>query len=58
MSEPQTIKCMAAIAYGPNKSLEVEEITVEPPRAGEVRIKVISNALCHTDVYTLDGCDP
>ena len=23
-----------------------------------MRIKVISNALCHTDVYTLDGCDP
>ena len=23
-----------------------------------MRIKVLSNALCHTDVYTLDGCDP
>ena len=26
-----------------------------PPKAGEVRVRVISNALCHTDVYTLDG---
>ena len=25
---------------------------------GEIRIKVIANALCHTDVYTLDGQDP
>ena len=25
---------------------------------GEVRIKVIANALCHTDIYTLDGHDP
>ncbi len=31
---------------------------VDPPRAGEVRIKIISNALCHTDIYTLDGHDP
>ncbi len=23
-----------------------------------MRIKVLSNALCHTDVYTLDGHDP
>ena len=29
-----------------------------PPKAGEVRVKVISNALCHTDIYTLDGHDP
>ncbi len=27
-------------------------------RRGEVRVKVISNALCHTDLYTLDGHDP
>ena len=26
--------------------------------AGEVRVKVIANALCHTDIYTLDGHDP
>jgi NADPH:quinone reductase-like Zn-dependent oxidoreductase len=23
-----------------------------------VRVKVIANALCHTDIYTLDGHDP
>ena len=23
-----------------------------------MRFKVIANALCHTDIYTLDGCDP
>jgi hypothetical protein len=32
--------------------------SVDPPKAGEVRVKVIANALCHTDVYTLDGHDP
>jgi S-(hydroxymethyl)glutathione dehydrogenase/alcohol dehydrogenase len=30
---------------------------VDPPKAGEVRLKVVSNALCHTDLYTLSGQD-
>ena len=58
MAEPQTIKCKAAVAYKPNEPFTIEEIDVDPPKAGEVRIRVISNALCHTDVYCLDGCDP
>lgn len=28
-----------------------------PPKAHEVRIKILFNALCHTDAYTLDGFD-
>ena len=31
---------------------------VAPPKANEVRVRVIANALCHTDIYTLTGCDP
>jgi S-(hydroxymethyl)glutathione dehydrogenase/alcohol dehydrogenase len=30
---------------------------VAPPQVGEVRIKVVANALCHTDLYTLSGQD-
>jgi len=51
------IKCKAAVARGVN-DLRIEEITVAPPKAGEVRLKVHSNALCHTDIYTLEGSDP
>jgi len=54
----QVIKCKAAVAYEPNKPLKVETINVAPPKKGEVRLKVKSNALCHTDVYTLTGQDP
>eukprot|EP00736_Rhodelphis_marinus_P013968 Rmarinus@m.17869 len=54
----QVIKCRAAIAFGPNKPLEVVEVEVDPPQAHEVRIKIVSTALCHTDAYTLGGCDP
>lgn len=34
------------------------EVIVAPPQAGEVRIKIVATALCHTDAYTLDGHDP
>jgi Zn-dependent alcohol dehydrogenase len=34
------------------------QVRVAPPQRGEVRIRVIANAWCHTDVYTLNGDDP
>jgi S-(hydroxymethyl)glutathione dehydrogenase / alcohol dehydrogenase len=49
------IPCKAMVARGPKQPLICEDITVDPPKAGEVRVKVIANALCHTDLYTLDG---
>eukprot|EP00804_Cyclotella_cryptica_P018871 CCRYP_006415-RD/>CCRYP_006415-RD protein AED:0.17 eAED:0.17 QI:85/1/1/1/1/1/11/1521/690 len=52
------IQCNAMVARGPKQPLTLETITVDPPKAGEVRVKVMANALCHTDVYTLDGHDP
>jgi len=51
------ITCKAMVAFGVN-DLREEEIIVAPPKAGEVRVKVICNALCHTDIYTLSGADP
>ena len=38
--------------------MEVVEVDVAAPKEGEVRVKVITNALCHTDIYTLSGQDP
>ena len=49
------IKCKAMVARAPKEPLLCETITVDPPAAGEVRVKVVANALCHTDIYTLDG---
>uniref|UniRef100_A0A7S3PBU4 S-(hydroxymethyl)glutathione dehydrogenase n=1 Tax=Amphora coffeiformis TaxID=265554 RepID=A0A7S3PBU4_9STRA len=52
------ITCQAMVARAAKAPLVCETITVDPPKAGEVRVKVVANALCHTDVYTLDGHDP
>ncbi len=53
----KVIKCRAAVAFEAKKPMEIVEIEVAPPKEGEVRIKVIANALCHTDINTLDGHD-
>ncbi|CAL1283533.1 unnamed protein product [Larinioides sclopetarius] len=52
------IQCKAAVAWEPKKPLSLETVEVAPPKAGEVRIKILATAVCHTDAYTLDGLDP
>ncbi|MFH4973964.1 hypothetical protein AB6A40_000673 [Gnathostoma spinigerum] len=54
----KVIRCRAAIAWEAKKPLSIEEIEVQPPKAHEVRIKVLYTAVCHTDAYTLGGHDP
>jgi S-(hydroxymethyl)glutathione dehydrogenase/alcohol dehydrogenase len=54
----QPIVCKAMVAHAPKQPLKCEMVTVAPPKAGEVRIKVVANALCHTDVYTWEGSLP
>ncbi|KAM4625795.1 alcohol dehydrogenase 1-like [Polymixia lowei] len=49
----KVIKCKAAVAWGPNKPLVIEEIEVAPPQANEIRIKVVATGVCHTDLYHL-----
>ncbi|GFY40611.1 alcohol dehydrogenase class-3 [Trichonephila inaurata madagascariensis] len=56
--EGKSIQCKAAVAWEPKKPLSIEMIEVAPPKAGEVRIKIVATAVCHTDAYTLDGSDP
>lgn len=54
----QTITCNAAVAWGAGEPLKIEKVDVAPPKAGEVRVKVIASGVCHTDAFTLSGEDP
>ncbi|KAI1238525.1 hypothetical protein IHE44_0013259, partial [Lamprotornis superbus] len=56
--EYAVIKCKAAVAWEAGKPLSIEEVEVAPPKAHEVRIKIVATAVCHTDAYTLSGADP
>ncbi|WP_172152908.1 S-(hydroxymethyl)glutathione dehydrogenase/class III alcohol dehydrogenase [Pseudomonas tumuqii] len=51
------IKSRAAVAFAPNQPLQIVEIDVAPPRAGEVRVRIVATGVCHTDAYTLSGQD-
>lgn len=49
------ITCKAAVAWTANAPLSIEEVQVDPPKAGEVRIKIISAGICGTDNHILEG---
>jgi S-(hydroxymethyl)glutathione dehydrogenase/alcohol dehydrogenase len=55
--EGKSIFCKAAVAWAPKQPLEIVTVEVAPPKKGEIRVKVISNALCHTDIYTYNIID-
>jgi S-(hydroxymethyl)glutathione dehydrogenase/alcohol dehydrogenase len=52
------MKSRAAVAFAPGKPLEIVEIDVAPPRAGEVLVRIVATGVCHTDAFTLSGDDP
>lgn len=45
MTEGQVITCKAAVAWAPNRPLSIEDINVEPPREGEVRVKILATGV-------------
>jgi S-(hydroxymethyl)glutathione dehydrogenase/alcohol dehydrogenase len=52
------MKSRAAVAFEAGKPLQIVEIDVEPPRKGEVLVKITHTGICHTDAFTLSGEDP
>jgi S-(hydroxymethyl)glutathione dehydrogenase/alcohol dehydrogenase len=52
------IKSRAAVAWAAKQPLEVTEVEVAPPQAGEVLVRIVATGVCHTDAYTLSGADP
>ncbi|HVQ09975.1 MAG TPA: S-(hydroxymethyl)glutathione dehydrogenase/class III alcohol dehydrogenase [Allosphingosinicella sp.] len=51
------MKTRAAIAFAPKQPLEIVELDLEGPKAGEVLVEIMATGICHTDAYTLDGLD-
>ena len=51
------MKTRAAVAFEAKKPLEIVELDLEGPRAGEVLVEIMATGICHTDAYTLDGFD-
>jgi S-(hydroxymethyl)glutathione dehydrogenase/alcohol dehydrogenase len=51
------MKTKAAVAFATKQPLEVVELDLEGPKAGEVLVEIKATGICHTDAYTLDGLD-
>ena len=52
------MKTRAAVAWAAGKPLEIEEVDLAAPRAGEVLVQIVATGVCHTDAFTLSGADP
>lgn len=51
------MKTRAAVAFKAKRPLEIVELDLEGPKAGEVLVEIMATGICHTDAYTLDGLD-
>ena len=52
------MKTKAAVAFEAGKPLEIVEVDLEGPKAGEVLVEMKATGVCHTDEFTLSGADP
>src|SRR5512141_1466205 len=52
------MKTRAAVAVAAGKPLEIMEVDLEGPKAGEVLVEIKATGVCHTDEFTLSGADP
>src|SRR6185503_14604617 len=52
------MKVTAAICWEPQKPLEIDQIDLDGPKAGECLVRLAATGVCHTDAYTMSGRDP
>lgn len=45
----------AAVCYAPGEPLVIEDIDIDPPQHGEVKIRLAATAICHSDVHAIRG---
>jgi S-(hydroxymethyl)glutathione dehydrogenase / alcohol dehydrogenase len=52
------VKIRAAVLEEFGAPLEVQELELAEPKAGEVLVRLVACGVCHTDLYTASGADP
>ena len=52
------MKTKAAVAFQAGKPLEIVDVDLDGPKAGEVLLEIMATGVCHTDAFTLSGDDP
>jgi NDMA-dependent alcohol dehydrogenase len=49
------MKTRAAVLWDHEKDWSVEEVDLDPPKSGEVLVKIVGSGLCHTDDHLRTG---
>lgn len=49
------MRTRAAVLYGVGEPLVVEEIELDPPKTGEVLVKMVATGICHSDIHVVTG---
>jgi len=52
------LKIKGAVLEQFGAPLEVQELDLAEPRAGEALVRLVACGVCHTDLYTASGADP
>ncbi len=52
------MKTQAAVAFAAGAPLDIVEVDLLGPQAGEVLVELKATGICHTDAFTLSGDDP
>ena len=45
----------SAVCYEAGKSLVIDELTIDSPRRGEVKVRLVATGICHSDISLLKG---
>jgi S-(hydroxymethyl)glutathione dehydrogenase/alcohol dehydrogenase len=52
------VKIRAAVLEVFGAPLQIQELDLAEPQAGEVLVRLVACGVCHTDLYTASGADP
>jgi S-(hydroxymethyl)glutathione dehydrogenase/alcohol dehydrogenase len=48
----------AAVLYERKNPINVEDVDLDPPKDGEVLVKIVANGVCHSDYSVINGVVP
>lgn len=49
------IPTRGAVFEGPRRPAQIEDLLLDPPKAGEVLVRMAAAGVCHSDLHVLDG---
>ena len=52
------MRMKAAVLHSVREPLTIEEVELDPPKAGEVLVKMVASGICHSDIHYFTGDSP